>query len=97
MFELHRDHGAITNLVPLTRPLSLFGLTANMQAYEPGELKSLQRQQLAQEQMDEQVLSVSLGPINSGVKFEDDSEDGEAYLDEQMADYAELEYFCQAS
>lgn len=68
-----------------------------MQAYEPGELKSLQRQQLAQEQMDEQVLSVSLGPINSGVKFEDDSEDGEAYLDEQMADYAELEYFCQAS
>ena len=39
MFELHRDHGAITNLVPLTRPLSLFGLTANMQAYEPGELK----------------------------------------------------------
>lgn len=43
MFELHRDHGAITNLVPLTRPLSLFGLTANMQAYEPGELKQLQR------------------------------------------------------
>jgi len=30
MLELHRDYGAITNLVPLTRPLSLFGLTANM-------------------------------------------------------------------
>ena len=43
MFDIHRDHGAITNLVPLTRPLSLFGLTANMQAYEPGEIKAFQR------------------------------------------------------
>ena len=47
--DLHKDHGAITNLVPLTRPLSLFGLTANMQGYEPGELKALQRNQLAQD------------------------------------------------
>ena len=47
--------------------------------------------------MDEQVLSVSLGPINSGVKYEDDSDEEEAYLDEKMADFAELEYFCQAS
>ena len=39
--EIHAEHGAITNLVPLTRPLSLFGLTANMQAYEPGELRPL--------------------------------------------------------
>lgn len=46
MLELHRDHGAITNLVPLTRPLSLFGLTANMQGYEPGDIKAFQRQQL---------------------------------------------------
>ena len=42
--EIHSNYGAITNLVPLTRPLSLFGLTANMQAYDPGELRSLQRQ-----------------------------------------------------
>ena len=34
-FELHKDKGAITNLVCLYRPLSLFGLTANMKAYEP--------------------------------------------------------------
>ena len=46
MLELHKDHGAVTNLVPLTRPLSLFGLTANMQGYEPGEIKAFQRQQL---------------------------------------------------
>ena len=43
--EIHSEYGAITNLVALNRPLSLFGLTANMQAYEPGELKPLQRQQ----------------------------------------------------
>lgn len=39
--DIHRDYGAITNLVALNRPLSLFGLTANMQSYEPGELKAL--------------------------------------------------------
>ena len=43
--DIHAEYGAITNLVALTRPLSLFGLTANMQAYEPGELRPLQRQQ----------------------------------------------------
>ena len=42
--DIHREYGAITNLVPLTRPLSLFGLTANMQAYEPGDIRVLQRQ-----------------------------------------------------
>ena len=39
--ELHKDKGPITNLIPLQRPLSLFGLTANMQGYEPGDLKAL--------------------------------------------------------
>jgi WD40 repeat protein len=34
-FELHKDKGAITNLVALERPLSLFGLTANMNGYDP--------------------------------------------------------------
>jgi len=42
-FEVHKDKGAITNLVALNRPLSLFGLTANMQGYEPGEIKPLQK------------------------------------------------------
>jgi hypothetical protein len=40
-FELHKDKGAITNLVALQRPLSLFGLTANMAAYEPNTIKAL--------------------------------------------------------
>ena len=30
MLDIHAEYGAITNLVALTRPLSLFGLTANM-------------------------------------------------------------------
>ena len=34
-FELHKDKGAITNLIALERPLSLFGLTASMSAYDP--------------------------------------------------------------
>jgi hypothetical protein len=42
-FEVHKDKGAITNLVAINRPLSLFGLTANMQGYEPGEIKPLQK------------------------------------------------------
>ena len=33
-FELHKDQGSITNLIALHRPLSLFGLTANMNSYE---------------------------------------------------------------
>jgi len=40
-FELHRDKGAITNLVAIERPLSLFGLTASMTAYDPCQTKSL--------------------------------------------------------
>lgn len=38
--ELHKDKGAITNLKCIYRPLSLYGLTANMKAYEPIEMKS---------------------------------------------------------
>lgn len=47
-FEIHKDKGPITNLVAFHRPLSLFGLTSNMQGYEPGEFKSLKRTGLAQ-------------------------------------------------
>lgn len=39
-FEYHKDKGPITNLVPFFRPLSLYGLKANMKAYEPGEVKA---------------------------------------------------------
>lgn len=38
-FELHKDKGAITNLLCIYRPLSMYGLTANMKAYEPFEVK----------------------------------------------------------
>lgn len=37
--ELHKDKGAITNLLCIYRPLSLYGLTANMKGYEPTEVK----------------------------------------------------------
>jgi hypothetical protein len=39
--ELHGKKGVITNLVPTTRPLSLFGLTANLKSYEPGQIVPL--------------------------------------------------------
>ena len=33
-YELHKDQGQVSNLVPMMRPLSLFGLTANMRSFE---------------------------------------------------------------
>lgn len=42
-FELLKDKGPITNLQCIFRPLSLYGLTANMKAYEPTEVKPLQK------------------------------------------------------
>ena len=98
--DVHAGHGAITNLVPLTRPLSLFGLTANMQSYEPGDLKPLQRNQLTAEQANEQVLTVTINPINDGSgalkrsKTDDSSDDEDDCLGVEMAEYAEMEYFC---
>lgn len=40
-YELHKDQGQINNLVAIRRPLSLFGLTANMKAYEVPDIKPL--------------------------------------------------------
>jgi hypothetical protein len=40
-YDLHKDKGHITNLVALTRPLSLFGLTANMKSFEVPEIHPL--------------------------------------------------------
>lgn len=39
--ELHGNQGAITNLIPINRPLSLFGLTANMAEYTIPQVKPL--------------------------------------------------------
>jgi hypothetical protein len=41
--DLHKDKGGITNIVAIQRPLSLYGLTANMSGYEPNQIKQLQR------------------------------------------------------
>jgi len=48
-FDIHKDRGAISNLVALDRPLSLFGLTANMQGYEPGVCNPLKKQLISQQ------------------------------------------------
>ena len=42
-FELHKDQGQINNLIAIRRPLSLFGLTANMKAYEVPSIQPLQK------------------------------------------------------
>uniref|UniRef100_A0A7S3II69 Uncharacterized protein n=1 Tax=Strombidium inclinatum TaxID=197538 RepID=A0A7S3II69_9SPIT len=44
-YELHKDKGSITNLVPMLRPLSMFGLTANMKMYETAQVKPLLKHQ----------------------------------------------------
>ena len=41
--ELHNKKGIVTNLVASTRPLSLFGLTANLKQYDPGQIQPLQK------------------------------------------------------
>lgn len=62
---MHRDKGAITNLLALQRPLSLFGLTANMQGYEPGEIKPLQKQLHQQEEQQYVQVSVLTNSCNA--------------------------------
>ena len=42
-YDLHKDKGHITNLISINRPLSFFGLTANMKAFETSEVMSLQK------------------------------------------------------
>ena len=59
-FEIHKDKGQINNLIPIRRPLSLFGLTANMKAYEVNEVKPLQKNLAAAKPMDE-VLELGFG------------------------------------
>ena len=85
-FELHKDKGAVTNLVSLQRPLSLFGLTANMQGYEPGDLKALYK---APSGLNDPSISctVLLG-AKQGNPIDDDNE---------LADYEELQYFQEAA
>lgn len=72
----------MTNLVPLHRPLSLFGLTANMQGYEPGEIKALNKNAQGVDDP-QQTCTVQLCPKNhEGADDSDDLED--------LAEYEEL-------
>ena len=41
--ELHANKGAVTNLVAIQRPLSLFGLTANMAEYHVPQVQPLEK------------------------------------------------------
>ena len=41
--ELHNNKGAITNIIAINRPLSLFGLTANMNEYAVPQIKPLSK------------------------------------------------------
>lgn len=42
-YELHMGGGAITNLQAIQRPLSLFGLTANMNEYVVPPINALEK------------------------------------------------------
>jgi hypothetical protein len=60
-FELHKDRGAITNLHCLYRPLSLYGLTANMKGYEPPqEVKPLMKVQVQHQDIETLTQGVGL-------------------------------------
>lgn len=59
-YELHKDKGAITNLVPIFRPLTLFGLTANMKSFEVQEIKALQKYKDDQNKQDNDILELGI-------------------------------------
>ena len=88
-FEIHKDRGAITNLVAINRPLSLFGLTANMQGYEPGDIKALNKNVQGANDPNS-ITTVQLHPQIFGSEEEVDEMD-------DLADYEELQYFAEAS
>ena len=68
-------------MIPIHRPLSLFGLTANMQGYEPGDIKPLNK--TAQGANDPtQSVTCQLHP-NLGIDEDSDNMD-------ELADYEEL-------
>ena len=87
-FDIHKDHGAVTNLVAISRPLSLFGLTANMQGYEPGDLRPLQKQL---NQIEQQETFSQIGIQTNSCNAQESS-----YLDE-LAELEELQFISEAS
>ena len=67
-----------------------------MQGYDPGDIRSLQRIQPSPQERSETVMTVQLNPINDQNAAGYDSDDSDA-MGAGLADYAELDYFCQAS
>ena len=91
-FELHKDKGAVTNLLCIHRPLSLFGLTANMKAYEPPEIKAFSKVQSEPGQdLESQKTLVSL-LLQDTLRQDDDSD-----LWSKLEHHEEMEYFLRAS
>ena len=72
-FEIHKDLGPVTNLIAIRRPLSLYGLKANLKAYEPGEVKQ---------------MSKVIGPVHVGIKFEGRCQDNNRIEFEDIIDIA---------
>ena len=91
-FELHRDKGAVTNLLCIHRPLSLFGLTANMKAYEPPEIKAFSK--VPSEPGQDLESHTTLVPL---LLQDNPRHDEENDLWEKLEDHEEQEYFLRAS
>jgi len=82
---LHKDKGAITNIVPIQRPLSLYGLTANMSGYEPNQIKSLQRQLTSYD-------SIGVLPINIETKYKHQD-----FALERQSEYEQINFLASIS
>eukprot|EP00347_Sterkiella_histriomuscorum_P001718 403370949 len=89
--ELHKDRGAITNLVCIYRPLSLYGLTANMKAYEPMELKAFQK--IYNQELENQNLLVNLRLDN----YKSIENDQDNWLQSNIEEQEELDYIVRSS
>ena len=93
-FELHKDNGAITNLVCIHRPLSLYGLTANMKGYDPlGEIKPFQKVQNVMPfnpEISTQIVPLALRDYST-------SNSGQQTLWDKIAENEEYDYIIRSS
>lgn len=86
--DLHKDKGAITNLLCIYRPLSLYGLTANMKGYEPHEVKPFNKVSAPLEGDGMQVVQL---------KLIDNPPPREQSMWDQIAENEELGYLIRSS
>ena len=80
------DKGPITNLLCIHRPLSLYGLTANMKAYEPTEVKAFSKVPMI---LDSENVN-TLVPLVL-------SDNSEPTLWDQIAEHEEIDYLIRSS